>query len=239
MILLAGLRRRVLRKIRGLIVFIQFSISVAIVVFFMYLFRNHTHKVIKIWMKIQMFFLGIKLEIEGNLDESCDLILINHQSMLDIIVMEHLHNRNIAWVAKKEITDLFFFGHIIKAPRMISIDRENKAGLIHLLSEAKDRLSKGRPIAMFPEGTRSDGTYIGEFKAGAKMLGNKFNLKVQPVVMFNTRNIVNSQKMEAAPGVVKVIYLEPIVASKVTSWYEDCEKNMKEVFEKEYKNYVS
>lgn len=108
MILLAGLRRRVLRKIRGLIVFIQFSISVAIVVFFMYLFRNHTHKVIKIWMKIQMFFLGIKLEIEGNLDESCDLILINHQSMLDIIVMEHLHSRNIAWVAKKEITDLFF-----------------------------------------------------------------------------------------------------------------------------------
>ena len=239
MILLAGLRRRVLRKIRGLIVFIQFSISVAIVVFFMYLFRNHAHKVIKIWMKIQMFFLGIKLEIEGNLDESCDLILINHQSMLDIIVMEHLHSRNIAWVAKKEITDLFFFGHIIKAPRMISIDRENKAGLIHLLSEVKDRLSKGRPIAMFPEGTRSDGTYIGEFKAGAKMLGNKFNLKVQPVVMFNTRNIVNSQKMEAAPGVVKVIYLEPIVASKDTSWYEDCEKNMKEVFEKEYKNYVS
>jgi 1-acyl-sn-glycerol-3-phosphate acyltransferase len=95
------------------------------------------------------------------------------------------------------------------------------------------------PIAMFPEGTRSDGTYIGEFKAGAKMVGNKFNLKVQPVVMFNTRNIVNSQKMEAAPGVVKVIYLEPIVASKDTSWYEDCEKNMKEVFEKEYKNYVS
>ena len=30
--------------------------------------------------------------------------------------------------------------------------------------------------------------------------------------------------MEAAPGVVKVIYLEPIVASKDTSWYEDCEK---------------
>ena len=59
-------------------------------------------------MKIQMFFLGIKLEIEGNLDESCDLILINHQSMLDIIVMEHLHSRNIAWEAKKEITDLLF-----------------------------------------------------------------------------------------------------------------------------------
>ena len=36
----------VLKKIRGIIVFIQFSITVAVVVFFMYLFRNHTHKVI-------------------------------------------------------------------------------------------------------------------------------------------------------------------------------------------------
>ncbi|AXK48174.1 1-acyl-sn-glycerol-3-phosphate acyltransferase [Aliarcobacter trophiarum LMG 25534] len=228
-----------MKKIRGLIVFIQFSISVAIVVFFMYLFRNHTHKVIKIWMRVQMFFLGITLEIDGELDESCNLILINHQSMLDIIVMEHLHSRNIAWVAKKEIADLFFFGHIIKAPKMISVDRENKAGLIKLLADVKNRLELDRPIAMFPEGTRSDGTFMGEFKAGAKMVGNKFNLKVQPVVLFNTRNIINSQKMEASPGVVKVVYLEPILASKDSSWYEDCEKKMKEVFQKEYQNYVS
>lgn len=228
-----------MRKIRGLIVAIQFSISVAIVVVCMYIFRSHAHKVIKIWMNVQMFFLGIKLEIEGELDESCDLIIINHQSLLDIIVMEYIHSRHIAWVAKKEITDTFFFGHIIKAPKMISIDRENKAGLVFLLSEVKDRLSLGRPIAMFPEGTRSDGTYMGEFKPGAKMVGNKFNLRVQPVVMFNTRNIVDSQKLEAAPGVVKIVYLKPVTASKDTSWYEDTEKNMREIFEKEYKNYVS
>lgn len=228
-----------MKKIRGFIVLIQFSISVAIVVVFMYLFKNHAHKVIKIWMNVQMFFLGIKLETEGTLDESCDLIIINHQSLLDIIVMEYIHSRHIAWVAKKEITDTFFFGHIIKAPKMISIDRENKAGLIYLLSEVKDRLSHGRPIAMFPEGTRSDGTFMAEFKSGAKMVGNKFNLKVQPVVMFNTRNIVDSKKLEASSGVVKVVYLEPVQASKDTSWYEDTEKNMREIFEKEYKNYVS
>ena len=137
-------------RIRGIILLIQFSITVAIIVCAMYLFKNHTHKVIKIWMKIQMKFLGIKLETHGTLDESCDLLLMNHQSLLDIIVLEHIHNRDLAWVAKKEISDLFFFGHIIKAPRMISIDRENKAGIIHLFKEVKDRLNKGRPIAMFP-----------------------------------------------------------------------------------------
>lgn len=226
-------------RIRGIILLLQFTITVAITVVAMYLFRNHTHKVIKIWMKIQIKLLGIKIETVGQIDESCDLVLMNHQSLLDIIVMEHIHNRDLAWVAKKEIADLFFFGHIIKAPRMISIDRENKAGIMHLFKEVKDRLEKKRPIAMFPEGTRSDGTQMLKFKAGAKMVGNKFKLKVQPIVMLNTRNIVDSKKLTAAPGTVKIIYLDPIQADKSTSWFEDTEEKMNEVFEKEIKSYVS
>ena len=226
-------------RIRGIILLLQFTITVAITVVAMYLFRNHTHKVIKIWMKIQIKLLGIKIETVGQIDESCDLVLMNHQSLLDIIVMEHIHNRDLAWVAKKEIADLFFFGHIIKAPRMISIDRENKAGIMHLFKEVKDRLEKKRPIAMFPEGTRSDGTQMLKFKAGAKMVGNKFKLKVQPIVMLNTRNIVDSKKLTAAPGTVKIIYLDPIQADKSTSWFEDTEEKMNEVFQKEIKSYVS
>jgi len=228
-----------LARIRGIILFIQFSITVAVTVMFMYLFRNHTHKVIKIWMKFQMYVLGIKLETEGKLDESCDMLIMNHQSLLDIIVIEYIHSRDLAWVAKKEIADLFFFGHIIKAPRMISVDRENKAGIIHLLKETKDRLDKGRPIAMFPEGTRSNGTKMGDFKPGAKMIANKYNLKVQPVVLFNTRNIVDSKSLKATPGIVKVVFLDPVQASKDSTWFEETENKMKEVFNKECKNYVA
>ena len=226
-------------RIRGIILLLQFSITVAITVVLMYIFKNHTHKVIKAWMSFQMFLLGIKLETQGKLDESCDMILMNHQSLLDIIVMEYIHSRDLAWVAKKEITDLFFFGHIIKAPRMISIDRENKAGIITLLKEAKDRLDRGRPIAMFPEGTRSDGKQMLSFRPGAKMVANKYNLKIQPIVLFNTRNIVDSKKLLATPGVVKVVYLEPIQASKDTNWFEEIEIKMNEAFNKECNNYVS
>ena len=226
-------------RIRGIILFIQFSITVAITVILMYIFKNNTHKVIKVWMHFQMFVLGIKLQTEGKLDESCDMILMNHQSLLDIIVMEYIHSRDLAWVAKKEITDLFFFGHIIKAPRMISIDRENKAGIINLLKEAKDRLDKGRPIAMFPEGTRSDGKQMLSFRPGAKILANRYNLRVQPIILFNTRNIVDSKKVLASPGIVKVIYLDPVQADKNTDWFEKIEEKMNETFNKECKNYVS
>ncbi len=226
-------------RIRGIILLIQFSITVAITVVLMYIFKKHTHKVIKVWMNFQMFVLGIKLETQGKLDESCDMILMNHQSLLDIIVMEYIHSRDLAWVAKKEITDLFFFGHIIKAPKMISIDRENKAGIINLLKEAKDRLDKGRPIAMFPEGTRSNGKAMLSFKPGAKIVANKYNLRVQPIVLFNTRNIVDSKKLLATPGIVKVVYLEPVQADKNTDWFEEIEEKMNEAFNKESKNYVS
>jgi 1-acyl-sn-glycerol-3-phosphate acyltransferase len=203
------------------------------------MFKNHTHKIIKAWMSFQMFVLGIKLETQGTLDETCDMVMMNHQSLLDIIVIEYIHSRDLAWVAKKEIADLFFFGHIIKAPRMISVDRENKAGIIHLLKEAKDRLDKNRPIAMFPEGTRSNGKAMLSFKPGAKMIANKYNLKVQPIILFNTRNIVDSKKLRATPGVVKVIFLDSIQADKNTDWFEETEKNMKMVFDKECKNYAS
>lgn len=222
-----------LSRIRGIIVLIQFSITVGIVIVFMYTFRKHAHKVIKTWMKIQMYLLGIKLEQVGKLDTSCDMLVLNHQSLLDIIVMEYIHPRNLAWIAKKEITDLVFFGHIIKAPRMISVDREDKAGIIKLLKDCKDRLSKGRPIAVFPEGTRSSGKKMLRFKPGAKMIANKFNLKVQPAIIINTREILDSKNLKQKPGVVKVIYLDPVQADKKTDWFEKLEKDMNKVFNKE------
>lgn len=222
-----------LARIRGFIVLIQFSITVAIVITLMYTFKSKVHAIIKGWMKLQIFFLGIKLEVEGSKDESCDMYFVNHQSLLDIIVIEHLHDKHLAWVAKKEISDLFFFGHIIKAPDMISIDRENKVGIINLLKDVKNRLSLGRPIAMFPEGTRSDGKKMLKFKSGGQMIANKLGLKVQPVIVLNTRSILDSKKLTQKPGVVKVIYLEPVQADKKTDWFKQTEEKMNETFERE------
>ena len=223
----------ILSRIRGVIVLIQFTITVAIVVVLMYLFRNSVHSIIKGWMKLQIFFLGIKLEEVGKMDESCDMVIMNHQSLLDIIVIEHIHNRHLAWVGKKEITDLFFFGHIMKAPQMITINREDKSGLVKLIKESKDRLSKGRPIAMFPEGTRTDGKRMLKFKPGASMIANKLKLRVQPLIIINSRQILDSKKLEAKPGIVKVIYLEPVQADRNSDWFKETEEKMNEVLSNE------
>ncbi len=227
----------ILAKIKGIILAIQFTITVSITIVAMYIFKNHVHKIIKIWMKIQINILRIKIETIGKKDETCDLILINHKSLLDIIIVEHLHNRHIAWVAKKEISNLFLFGHVIKASNMISVNRQNKSGLMSLLKDAKDRLDKKRPIAMFPEGTRSYNNKLLPFKAGAKILANKYELKVQPVIILNTQNIINSKTLEVRSGIVKIIYLESFKASKKTKWFEEMETNMNKIYDDEIKIY--
>ncbi len=199
----------------------------------MYIFNKHHHKIRKVWTGLQIKLLGIKLEIQGEVDTNCDMVIMNHQALLDIVVMEHIHPRNLAWVGKKEITDLFFFGHIMKAPKMITINREDKTGIVTLLKEGKNRLDDNRPIAMFPEGTRSDGKRMSHFKSGARILADKYNLKVQPVVLLHTREVLDSKTLKAKPGTVKVIFLPTVQASKNSEWFTQAENDMKEVFYKE------
>jgi 1-acyl-sn-glycerol-3-phosphate acyltransferase len=104
--------------------------------------------------------------------------------------------RDIAWVAKKEIADIPWFGRILDAPKMIIVERENKKSLIKLLKDAKDRLEHGRQLAIFPEGTRSDGTKIRKFKAGAKMIAEKYELEVQPAIIIGSYDVFKSKELK-------------------------------------------
>jgi len=207
----------------------QMVITVTIVIILMYLFRSKNRYIRKVWGYIQLKLMGVELEIEGTIDSSANMIVMNHQSLVDIIVFEYLHPKDICWVAKKEIANLPWFGHILKAPKMIIIQRESKSSLIKLLKESKDRFEHNRPIAIFPEGTRTDGKKLRKFKAGAKLIAQKHNFKVQPIVIVGTRNILGSTKMTQNSGKVKVIYLPTVEASKDSSWYEDIAEDMEKI----------
>jgi len=114
----------------------------------------------------------------------------------------------------------------LDAPKMITIDREDKRSLVKLLKEAKDRLTNGRVIAMFPEGTRAKTDKLLKFKPGAKLIAEKLNLSVQPIILTNTRNILDSQNFTVNRGAVKVIFMDTINPKENDNWYEDLRENM-------------
>ena len=223
----------IINKIRAIFTIIQMAITVTVTIIFMYIFNKQNRIVRKIWGSIQMKLLGITFNIKGEYDENAMMQVMNHQSVLDIVIFEYLHKKNIAWVAKKEIADIPWFGHILKAPDMIIIERESKSSLIKLMKETKKRLDSNRPIAIFPEGTRTDGKKLRKFKAGAKMIAEKYNLMVQPVVIVGTRDILDSQNLSQKSGVVELVYLPAVKAERKTDWYEKMQEDMARVLKKE------
>jgi len=231
-----GLKKMIFKKIRGIFAIVEMAITVSFLIILMYTFKSKTKYFRKRWSKIQLKILGIELKVEGIEDPNAQMQVMNHQSVLDIILFEYLSSRNMAWIAKIEIANLIWFGHIVKAPEMILVERESKKSLIKLLKDSKEKISQNRPIGIFPEGTRSKGNELLKFKAGARIIAEKYDLTVQPVVIIGSKKIFDSQKITQESGLVKVIYLPSVKADKSTSWYKDMENSMKETLEQEFKN---
>ncbi len=220
-------------KIRALFFAIEFVISVILVVFFMWLFNDKNRAIRKFWGRSQRFFGGYKLEVIGDFSDEANILLINHQSMLDIIVIEELHPKNVCWIAKAQIGKIPIIGKILSLPKMIAVERENKHSLIKLLSEAKDRVENGRVLAIFPEGTRSQTNKLLPFKGGAKLLVEKLNLKVQPIVIVGS-DAMKVKEFSFKKADIKLFCLDLVDTSK-DNWLETTRESMQKVLDENRK----
>ncbi|OPA77904.1 lysophospholipid acyltransferase family protein [Campylobacter pinnipediorum] len=218
----------ILSKIKAIYYFVEFIISVVLVVFFMWIFKNNMHKVRRIWAKTQRILGFYKVEIIGKAKDA-NIIIVNHKSMLDIVVLEDVYPKNLCWIAKKEIGKLPIIGKIMTLPKMIPVDRESPRAIINLLKEVKDRLKDDRVIAIFPEGTRAKGNKLLKFQSGAKVLAEKLNLKVQPVVVVGS-DILDVNNFTFKNGTIKVVYMDVVDTTK-PDWYEDTRHKMQEILD--------
>ena len=162
------------------IIFIALTFSI---LFHFILPRPYTRKIAAWSVRLSIFF---STNVKGEEDSNAKMFLINHQSDLDIAVMETITKKDLTWVAKKALFDVPFFGLAMSLPEDIEVERNSKTSLIKIIRAAKDRLKKKRVITMFPEGTRSRTGRILPFKPGAKVIAEKYNLIVQPVILLET-----------------------------------------------------
>jgi 1-acyl-sn-glycerol-3-phosphate acyltransferase len=214
--------------ISTVIIFIALTFSI---IMYPILPRPYARKIAAWFVRLSTFF---RTTVKGEEDPDAQMFLINHQSDLDIAVMETSTKKDIAWVAKKALFDVPFFGLAMSLPEDIEIERESKTSLLKLLRAAKDRIKKKRVIAMFPEGTRSRTGRMLPFKSGAKVIADKYQLRVQPVVLIDTMSAYNIKKFYYMPKDIKVIFLEPFVADKNDKeWLTNLREKMQEVYDKE------
>jgi len=200
----------------------------------MYLFKSKIHTVRKVWAYSMIKIIGVKIEEIGKLDTKADVIAMNHNSMLDILLFDHLHSKDIAWVANIKLSKIPLFGLIFTLPRLILIDPMKKSSLKTFLLKTRKEIEEGRPIGVFPEGTRGDTNDMIKFKVGTKLLVQKLNLSVQPIILVNTRERLDTKTYNSSPGVVTIIYLDTIDPSELKEdWYEELYHQMKTKYDAE------
>jgi len=201
-----------------------------------YIFPKYKGTIMHKLNRFILLLIGAKIQKVGQRDRDANLFIINHQGIIDIITMEAIENTHFSWVAKKELFDAIWFGRLLKQGDMISVDRENKAGLVKLFKDAKSSIQeKGRAVAIFPEGTRAKGQKLLPFKPGPKFIAQKLSLRVQPVVIVGSKWILNEHNKTAHSGVIKVIYLTAFdVNGEDKEWYDRVREDMQKVIDREY-----
>lgn len=215
--------------------FIISSIVALIMIPLLLLMPSKHCKILHYFNKLIIFLLGGKIEVVGKPDPKADILLINHQGIIDIVSMEAASCQGYRWVAKKELFDTPWFGKVLQKSDMISINRQNKSGLIKLIKDVKESIEiKHRKVVIFPEGTRADGQELLPFKAGTKLIANKLKLKVQPVVITGSKRLLNEHNRTAHNSTVKITYLDTIDTQNADEeWYDKVAYDMQHLIDNE------
>ena len=127
------------------------------------LFRNHktSEFILVYWSRLVCFICGIKVYVHGEKPKAPVLLVANHVSWLDIPI---IHSLMLAgFVAKSEIKYWPILGWVTLIADTLFLKRGNAESRKGVLSQIKKRLNNGRSVAIFPEGTVTDGSYLRTF----------------------------------------------------------------------------
>ena len=154
------------------------------------------------WVNKVMDLFDITINIRGKenipMDRPC-VFYANHQGYADIVVMlKATEGKQIGFIAKDSLEKLPYFGKWIRALHGVFIKRGDAKAALRSIQAGVNELKDGYSLVIFPEGTRSHGHEMGEFKAGSFKLATKAKVPVVPVTidgsyhMFEERSIITS-----------------------------------------------
>lgn len=181
--------------------------------------------------------LGIRYKMIGieNLRKSGGVLLINHQSFLDLIILAHLwlHLGPAAVIAKKEIMYLPPIGISIWSYGSIFIDRSNKKAARQSMERASRAInSEGKKLIIFPEGTRSVSDQLLPFRNGAFISAFDNKCNIYPVVV-SKFSVLDHTKKFFKPGTGLISILEPVESTDFKEFGE-LRDHCQEIMQKEY-----
>jgi 1-acyl-sn-glycerol-3-phosphate acyltransferase len=162
--------------------------------------------------------LGIKNRVTGmeNLptgETSAAVLLVKHQSTWETFSMVTLMPHPLAFVFKRELLYVPFFGWAMSRMDMIHIDRSQRAQAFNkVVAQGKRLMAKGVWVIMFPEGTRIPRGHKGIYKSGGTRLAIETGAPVIPVAVTSAKCWPRKAFIKI-PGVVDISIGKPIASA--------------------------
>jgi 1-acyl-sn-glycerol-3-phosphate acyltransferase len=157
-----------------------------------------------------------KIEMEGRkkaVSGRTYVIIANHQSMLDILLVFYLRYR-FKSVSKIENTKIPVLGWYIRMADYITVDRVNEQSKSGMLDKSYNCLKDGTSLMIFPEGTRTNDNEIGRFKRGAFLLAIQAEVPILPVLIEGTGGILPKDDLIFNWGKrIRIKVLDPVQPS--------------------------
>ena len=171
------------------------------------------------WLRLAVrsgtFILGIHNRLSGleNLPQGVTdgaVLLVKHQSLWETFSMIALMPHPVAYVFKKELLSVPFFGWAMGRMDMIHIDRSLKTKAFNkVVEQGKRLLAQGTWVIMFPEGTRIARGQKGVYKTGGTRLAIETGVPVIPVAVSSAKCWPRKAFIKT-PGIVDISIGKPI-----------------------------
>lgn len=181
--------------------------------------RRWFMKAIKGWALSSLWLLrlvaGIKVEFRGleNIPQGGLLIASKHQSLWETFALFAIFD-DVAFILKRELMWIPFFGWYAKKARMISVDRSGGATALRRMADrAREEAARGRQIVIFAEGTRRAPGAAPAYKYGAAYLYQRLGVPCLPVAL-NSGLFWPRRQFIRRPGTIVVECLEIIPANQ-------------------------
>jgi putative phosphoserine phosphatase/1-acylglycerol-3-phosphate O-acyltransferase len=155
----------------------------------------------------------VRLNVQGeeNLWAARPAVFIwNHRSILDAQIVGRLVQRDFGAVASKEWQRAPLFAAASRFMPIAFVDRRDTQAAVAALEPATRLLGEGISMLVAPEGTRSGGSGMGEFKKGAFRMAMAAGVPIVPIVIRNVDDIGTRTSGTMRPGTVDVVVLPPI-----------------------------
>jgi len=147
------------------------------------------------------------------------LIVSNHASYLDILVLMAALPFDFSFVAKREAASWPFVGTFIRRCGYLTVDRENARGAVQDSRRIEERVLGGTPVHVFPEGPVSHASGLRPFPGGAFQLAADTGSPLLPVPLRGTRQVLRDGRLLPSPAPLGVV-ISPAIQPGGKGWPE-------------------